>query len=97
MTEKRYELKCHETNSWHIEKDGKVIIFDLFKSDAEILCTELNSLSDENEQLKSSNMEMEDYLGRLEEENEQLKGEVAHYKLILMSLEKEAKRLSQIR
>lgn len=30
-------------------------------------------------------------------ENEQLKGEVAHYKLILMSLEQEAKRISKIR
>lgn len=38
-----------------------------------------------------------DLLNELAEENEQLKGEVAHYKLILMSLEKEAKRLSQIR
>ena len=36
-------------------------------------------------------------LNALNDENMQLKGEVAHYKLILMSLEKEAKRLSQIR
>ena len=36
-------------------------------------------------------------LNELVEENMMLKGEVAHYKLILMSLEKEAKRLSQIR
>lgn len=36
-------------------------------------------------------------LNRLTEENEQLKGEVAHYKLILMSLEQEAKRISKIR
>lgn len=38
-----------------------------------------------------------DLLNELHEENMMLKGEVAHYKLILMSLEKEAKRLSQIR
>ena len=38
-----------------------------------------------------------DLINQLYEENEQLKGEVAHYKLILMFLEKEAKRLSQIR
>ena len=44
MTEKRYKIKCHEINSWHIEKDGKVLIFDLFKSDAEIIYNELNSL-----------------------------------------------------
>ena len=36
-------------------------------------------------------------LNELYEENMMLKGEVAHYKLILMSLEEEAKRLSQIR
>lgn len=36
-------------------------------------------------------------LNMLVDENEQLKGEVAHYKLILMSLEQEAKRISSIR
>ena len=36
-------------------------------------------------------------LNQLSDENEQLKGEVAHYKLILMSLEQEAKRISKIR
>lgn len=36
-------------------------------------------------------------LNKLHEENMMLKGEVAHYKLILMSLEEQAKRLSQIR
>ena len=53
MTEnKRFEMKCHEINSWYIEKDGGVLIFDLVKSDAEILYNELNNLNDENEQLK---------------------------------------------
>ena len=36
-------------------------------------------------------------LNELHEENMMLRGEVAHYKLILMSLEEEAKRLSQIK
>ena len=36
-------------------------------------------------------------LNELYEETIMLKGEVVHYKLILMSLEEEAKRLSQIR
>ena len=36
-------------------------------------------------------------LNDLHDENEQLKGEVAHYKLILMLLEQEAKRISKIR
>ena len=36
-------------------------------------------------------------INQLAEENEELKGEVAHYKLILMFLEQEAKRISKIR
>lgn len=35
-------------------------------------------------------------LNELHEENMMLKGEVAHYKLILLSLEEQAKRLSRI-
>lgn len=38
-----------------------------------------------------------EWLNALAEENERLKGEAAHYKLILMSLEEQAKRLSDIR
>ena len=41
--------------------------------------------------------EMSNLLNQLNNENEQLKGEVAHYKLILMSLEEQAKRMSSIR
>ena len=41
--------------------------------------------------------ELWEFLNKLNDENEQLKGEVAHYKLILMSLEQEAKRMSKIR
>ena len=37
-----------------------------------------------------------DLVNELHEENMMLKGEVAHYKLILISLKKEAERLSQI-
>ena len=40
---------------------------------------------------------IEELLNDLADENEQLKGEVAHYKLILMSLEQQAKRMSSIR
>ena len=36
-------------------------------------------------------------LNELNDENEQLKSEVAYYKLLLMSLEEEAKRISSIR
>ena len=38
-----------------------------------------------------------DEVNALYDENEQLKGEVAYYKLILMSLEQEMKRISKIR
>lgn len=41
--------------------------------------------------------EVVELLNEFAEENEQLKGEVAHYKLILMGLEREAKRLSEIK
>lgn len=47
----------------------------------------------ENEKLGSD--EAMEYLNALHEENMCLKGEVAHYKLILMSLEKEARRISE--
>ena len=46
---------------------------------------------------KESAYALIDEVNALYEENEQLKGEVAHYKLILMSLEQEAKRISKIR
>ena len=41
--------------------------------------------------------EIMELLNELHEENMMLKGEVAHYKLLLMSLEEQARRLSQIR
>ena len=43
------------------------------------------------------NKPLAELLNELHEENMMLKGEVAHYQLILMSLEEEAKRISQIR
>ena len=47
--------------------------------------------------LDSYGEDIEEILNELHKENMMLKGEVAHYKLLLMSLEKEAKRISQIR
>ena len=46
--------------------------------------------------LDSYGEDIEELLNELHEENIMLKGEVAHYKLILMSLEEQAKRLSRI-
>lgn len=51
----------------------------------------------ENWERKLNANDVVDLLNELHDENEQLKGEVAHYKLILMSLEQEAKRISKIR
>ena len=46
---------------------------------------------------KNESQKVCDKLNSILDENEQLKGEVAHYKLILMSLEQEVKRISKIR
>ena len=42
------------------------------------------------------NKPLAELLNELHEENMMLKGEVAHYKLILLSLEEQSKRLSRI-
>jgi hypothetical protein len=46
---------------------------------------------------KIKSFELVEILNELNDENILLKEEVAHYKLLLMSLEEEAKRISQIR
>ena len=46
--------------------------------------------------LDSYGEDIEEILNELHKENMMLKGEVAHYKLILLSLEEQAKRLSKI-
>lgn len=83
MTEnKRFKFICDDENCF-FKDDDKVIdcleVVDLLNELHEenqqlFACKEFcNSLKKENEALKSSNMEMEDYLARIEEENEQLK------------------------
>jgi len=71
MTEKRFKqvlggIKDTKLNRLLKTPMGLVLQYaDVFNK-----CIEwLNELQEENEQLKSTNMEMEDYLGRLEEEN----------------------------
>ena len=55
MTEKRFYIQCDECNAWSVwEKDKDVVVFDLLKCDAEVVCKALNELSDENKQLKST-------------------------------------------
>lgn len=60
-------------------------------------CTNCIEYDDKSILLDSYGEEIEELLNELSDENEQLKGEVAHYKLILMSLEEQAKRISKIR
>lgn len=38
----KYYTECMENESWAVCKDGKVIVFDLIKCDAEAVCEELN-------------------------------------------------------
>lgn len=101
MTEKRFVIP----NQMRVIRDtvtGEEAIF--YDTEDGLLLKEwLNALHEENEQLKQQlktkvivNRQYEE-LQRVKKENEQLKGEVAHYKLILMSLEEQAKRMSSIR
>ena len=52
MTEKQYRVICDDINAYSIHKDNELIVYDLFKSDADRICEELNQIADENEQLK---------------------------------------------
>lgn len=54
MTEnKQYTIRCDEYNAYSILKNNKdVIVFDLPKSDAELICNKLNELSEENKELQ---------------------------------------------
>ena len=93
MTENKRFTMCHEQNDingwtmsivdWETKEPFNYTTYEVHSS----------SITDTKD-------EMEDLcllLNELNDENEQLKGEVAHYKLILMSLEQEAKRISKIR
>lgn len=81
MTEKRFELimSGNEVAQYEIIDHSQEILTiyndlgNVYFSSAMKICELLNSLADENEQLKVANGEMEDYLARLEEENKQLK------------------------
>lgn len=93
MTENKRFTMCHEQNDingwtmsivdWETKEPFNYTTYEVHSS----------SITDTRD-------EMEDLcllLNELNDENEKLKGEVAHYKLILMSLEQEAKRISKIR
>ena len=61
-------------------KDNTSMVYDT-ENEVYYFCIDLNDICD--------------LLNDLHEENMCLKGEVAHYKLILMCLEKEARRISE--
>lgn len=93
MNEKRYYSVDYDEQYYifdsNVIRKGRVeeeaeYSYDVFAnsmSSTEII-DKLNELTNENEQLKSSNMEMEDYLGRLEEENKQLKEELGSFEQV---------------
>lgn len=87
MTEKRFYIECIEYNAWSVWEKGKdVIVFDLYKSDAQLVCDKLNELSDENEQLKQQLKEHKSTLSgqsnkifQLAKENEYLKRKLGEW------------------
>lgn len=53
MGEKQFYIKCDDFNAWSVWEKGKdVIVFDLYKSDAQLVCDKLNELHDETQLLK---------------------------------------------
>ena len=83
MTEKRFKLGYVCGDYGLIDND-----------DVENKWTDFCSMSENSEKNVQICIQK---MNELADENEQLKGEVAHYKLILMSLKEEAKRISSIR
>ena len=77
-------------NGSFIKENGKIM-------DIERVVDLLNEQYEQIERLKGNFKALDEVKCELADENEQLKGEVAHYKLILMSLEQEVKRISKIR
>ena len=95
MTEKRYTTmwKPETTFSrfWIVRENWER------KLNANDVVDLLNEQHEQIERLKGNFRALDEVKCELADENEQLKGEVAHYKLILMSLEQEVKRISKIR
>ena len=110
MTEKQYKLEQWTSSSLYYSFPDGNLHNGIGKVIARVE-NDLNSLYNENEQLKQREKTLEGMIRtfdegckeiyddkcRLEKENERLKGEVAHYKLVLMHLEEQAKRISSIR
>ena len=88
MTEKRFNYTSEKIGQhWCIEiSDNQT------KQPFDVSYSEIN---DNYSQTKDNVKFIVELLNELHEENMCLKGEVAHYKLILMGLEKEAKRITE--
>ena len=67
MTEKRYYIGNGDNCTICDSNKGGSDFFNMLTQFQAV--DKLNELSEENDQLKSTNMEMEDYLARLEESN----------------------------
>ena len=84
MTEKRFKSESFKFSDFIVDlnsaisKGANITKYKSYDTSTKEKCDELtdllNNLIEENEQLKSANMEMEDYLGRLEVENGRMKG-----------------------
>ena len=99
MTEnKRFTItQDFEEHHKQIRDNGHIIMGCFVEQQAEVIANLLNEQHEQIERLKGNFRALDEVKCELADENEQLKGEVAHYKLILMSLEQEVKRISKIR
>lgn len=83
MTEKRFVYIEHKGADYILDTPNWELDFIEMLGDtleAEEIVDLLNDLTEENEQLKSSNLEYEDALARFEEKNQQLKKELKRCK-----------------
>ena len=99
MTEnKRFTItQDFEEHHKQIRDNGHIIMGCFVEQQAEVIVNLLNEQHEQIERLKGDFRALDEVKCELADENEQLKGEVAHYKLILISLEQEVKRISKIR
>ena len=97
MTEKRFERIYADVDVFCRDHNAKGASQLIEREDYDKIVDLLNEQHEQIERLKGNFRALDEVKCELADENEQLKGEVAHYKLILMSLEQEAKRISKIR
>lgn len=63
MTVKRFYIKCDEFNAWSVwEADKDVVVFDLLKSDAQLVCDKLNEQHEEIQRLRKEIKALNDFI-----------------------------------